>query len=207
MDAATTELELVYRISRAVTSPCALAERLQAVRHLMEGFSGIEQATIVMGDAGAPPRACWSCVPIVHDGATVGEVSAKLCTPPSQQRDPRRLLTIIAALIAAGASAAPGHGAASNASLEAQMMAFERAILIEAMTHAQGNQTQAARTLSTTPRILRLPPQEARLARGARAHTAALNLRHDSNITVGLVIHNMCQLVRRSLAGRSCSCC
>jgi Nif-specific regulatory protein len=34
------------------------------------------------------------------------------------------------------------------------MMAYEREILIEAMKNAGGNQSQAARALGTTPRIL-----------------------------------------------------
>ena len=45
-------------------------------------------------------------------------------------------------------------GTTKHGSFEEMMMAYEREILAEAMKHAQGNQTRAARALSTTARIL-----------------------------------------------------
>ncbi len=45
-------------------------------------------------------------------------------------------------------------GTTRPGTLEEQLMAFEREILVEAMRNANGNQSQAARALGTTPRIL-----------------------------------------------------
>jgi Nif-specific regulatory protein len=45
-------------------------------------------------------------------------------------------------------------GTTKSGSLHDLMMAYEREILIEAMKNASGNQSQAARVLGTTPRIL-----------------------------------------------------
>jgi Nif-specific regulatory protein len=45
-------------------------------------------------------------------------------------------------------------GTTKNGSLHDVMMAYEREILVEAMKNANGNQSQAARALGTTPRIL-----------------------------------------------------
>ncbi|HEX5658909.1 MAG TPA: sigma 54-interacting transcriptional regulator [Polyangiales bacterium] len=45
-------------------------------------------------------------------------------------------------------------GTTKNGSLHDVMMAYEREILLEAMKNAGGNQSQAARALGTTPRIL-----------------------------------------------------
>ena len=44
--------------------------------------------------------------------------------------------------------------ASRRRSLRAQLLAFEREILVHAMQEASGNQSMAARNLSTTPRIL-----------------------------------------------------
>lgn len=44
--------------------------------------------------------------------------------------------------------------ASQRRSLRAQLLAFEREILVNAMQEASGNQSRAARNLSTTPRIL-----------------------------------------------------